>query len=151
MPNKMLYVAENDLPLLERAQEVSGTSLSATVVEALRRYVRGREMSEAGFQEQLVDSYRAGIMRHQRFQGVELARRRQRVGDAREELSVYRTAKGQFAVHRKRQPDDHYNDEPSTALEVYPTLEAMQEHLPEELFRAVSEAVDLPAIQDLDI
>ena len=37
MPNKTIYIADQDLDLFERAQQRAGTSLSAIIVEALRR------------------------------------------------------------------------------------------------------------------
>jgi hypothetical protein len=39
MPNKTIYVSEDDLPLFERAQLVSGTNLSSVIVRALRRFL----------------------------------------------------------------------------------------------------------------
>ena len=44
MPNKTIYVSDADVPTFERAQELAGGNLSATIVQALRRFV---EMEEA--------------------------------------------------------------------------------------------------------
>ena len=34
VPNKTIYVADTDLPLFQRAQELTGDNLSATIVRA---------------------------------------------------------------------------------------------------------------------
>ena len=44
MPNKTIYVSEDDLPLFERAQELSGANLSSAIIKALKRYI---ELEEA--------------------------------------------------------------------------------------------------------
>lgn len=52
-------------------------------------------------------------------------------------------------MHRLIDADQSGN--PSTSLDVYPTLDEMEEHIPKVLFVAAKEALDLPAVQDLDI
>lgn len=39
MPNKTFYIADTDLPLLEQAQELTGSNLSVTIVRALQQLV----------------------------------------------------------------------------------------------------------------
>ena len=51
MPNKTIYVADDDLPVFQRAQELVGGNLSSTVVSALRRLIELEEGREAGFEE----------------------------------------------------------------------------------------------------
>lgn len=46
MPNKMFYGFDDDLALLARAQDLSGTSLSSTVALVLRQHVQ--QATEAG-------------------------------------------------------------------------------------------------------
>jgi hypothetical protein len=43
MPNKTIYVPDEDLPVFERAQAIAGGSLSATIVQALRDYIAAQE------------------------------------------------------------------------------------------------------------
>ena len=51
MPNKTIYVADDDLPLFQRAQELSGSNLSATITRALRRLVELEEGKLEGYEE----------------------------------------------------------------------------------------------------
>src|SRR5215469_14987269 len=51
MPNKTIYVADADLPTFERAQELAGENLSATIACALRRFVKTEEARQQGFEE----------------------------------------------------------------------------------------------------
>ncbi len=39
MPNRTIYVADSDLPVFEKAQQLAGDNLSATIAQALRRFV----------------------------------------------------------------------------------------------------------------
>ena len=43
MPNKTIYFKEEDLDILNRAQDLGGDSISALIAEALRRYVASEE------------------------------------------------------------------------------------------------------------
>src|SRR5258708_38696707 len=43
MPTKTIYVADADLPTFERAQALAGDNLSATIVQALRRFVQAHD------------------------------------------------------------------------------------------------------------
>src|SRR5512140_1607221 len=49
MPNKTIYVADQDLPILERAQSLSGENQSATIMQALRHFVENLESRAQGF------------------------------------------------------------------------------------------------------
>ena len=70
MPNKTIYVADDDLPVFQRAQELVGGNLSSTVVSALRRLIELEEGREAGFEEVVLQVGRDGV-RQVRFQGVD--------------------------------------------------------------------------------
>ena len=69
VPNKTIYVADADLPLFERAQELTGDNLSATIVRALRRLVEIEEGRAEGFEEITV-RVGTGAGQRQRFVGV---------------------------------------------------------------------------------
>ena len=43
MPNKTIYVSESDLPLYERAQELTGGNLSQAITRGLKRLVELEE------------------------------------------------------------------------------------------------------------
>ncbi len=51
MPNKTIYIPENDLELFSQAQELSGADISPTIVIALRQYVTGLRSKASGFVE----------------------------------------------------------------------------------------------------
>lgn len=166
MPNKTIYVADDDLPLLKRAQELAGGSLSAAVARALRRFVEVQELRAQGFQEITVPVGRAGGQQRKRFVGYRLARWRHRSAEGRrtEQFTVYATAKGRYAVHVRRTETPDWND-PATwsadwedwsapsdhSLEVFETLEGLRQAVPEELARIVEENQQERPVEDLDI
>ena len=202
MPNKTIYVADEDLPLLEEAQALTGGNLSAAVARALRGYVDGARDHQAGFGELTVQVGPPGAKRLKRFRGYEVARWQLPHADGRqvEMFIIYATKGGRYAVHcRKgpnrpwwadpvtwgldwsdprtdhRPPAPHHGPEPrlqplhqriqhrihqhwdfgghgiQETLEVYDTLEQLQEHVPPELFQLVTEAGQEPRLEDLDI
>src|SRR5947209_13077271 len=77
MPNRTIYVADADLPTFEKAQELAGENLSATIAQALRRFVEAEEAKASGFEEVTV---KVGKIAHsyKRFRGRLLAKGRVR-------------------------------------------------------------------------
>ncbi|MBC8099008.1 MAG: EXLDI protein, partial [Armatimonadetes bacterium] len=75
MPNKTIYVSDDDLPLFERAQALSGTNLSSAIVRALRRFIELEEARQRGLDEITVIVNGEGAHRRKRFLGTRLARR----------------------------------------------------------------------------
>nr|BFE85439.1 hypothetical protein GCM10020093_080400 [Planobispora longispora] len=69
MPNKTIYVSDEDLPLFNRAQELAGGKLSAAISMALRRYVEMEEGRQEGYDEIVVKVGQGAAVRKQRFQG----------------------------------------------------------------------------------
>lgn len=121
MPNKTIYVSDDDLSLFERAQELSGDNLSAAVVRALRRFIEIEEARKGGLDEITVIVGTSGAHRHKRFIGVRLARWLQKTADGKstEVLNVYHTAGKRFALHTRIVPewpleggDPEYNGDP---------------------------------------
>jgi EXLDI family protein len=104
MPNKTIYVADEDMPVFQRAQELAGGSLSATITKALRRYVEAEEGKAEGYAEVIVP-VGAAPGRKQRFVGVKLGEWGHQVGQRVESYRVYKSRKGQFVVHIERTPD----------------------------------------------
>src|SRR5262245_17472086 len=92
MPNKTIYVSEDDLPLFERAQELSGANLSSAIVRALRRFIEVEEARQRGFDEITVTVNSEGAYRRKRFIGQRLFRWVQPMakGKGTEVMSVYR-------------------------------------------------------------
>src|SRR5436190_493401 len=72
MPNKTIYVSDQDLPLFERAQALAGDNLSSTIAQALRHFTQQLELRAHGFR--MVD-VEVGVttFTHKRFTGRLLA------------------------------------------------------------------------------
>lgn len=62
MPAKTIYVKDSDLETFERAEALSGESLSSVIAEALRRYVEVEEAKAMGYEEHTVE---VGVWRTQ--------------------------------------------------------------------------------------
>lgn len=163
MPNKTIYVSEDDLPIFARAQELAGGNLSATISGALRDFVARHEHGEIGPVEVKVGKTAYTI---QRFQGRLLAEGRRTLHDGRPPIrySVYQTARGQLAVHRADPPDwgSYSSYDPKETqewltghailrLNVYPTLDEAARNLPPDLVEAVQLALSGQTYIELDI
>lgn len=107
MPNKTIYVSDDDLPLFERAQELAGANLSSAIVRALRRFIEVEEASQRGLDEITVIVNSEGAHLRKRFTGQRLVRRVQSAasGKGTEVVSVYRTAGKRYALHTRMIPD----------------------------------------------
>ena len=187
MPNKTIYVSDDDLPLFERAQELAGANLSSAIVQALKRFIELEESRKRGLDEITVIVGMGGIRQQKRFMGTRLARWYQdrKNGKGVEILNVYRTAKQRFALHTHTLPDwkEEYGDpeqalDPKNwgignsflqkiiswgfdwqlylengdySLEVFDTLEELKAHIPDGLYQAVNQMLNLPDTEDLDI
>ncbi len=60
MPQKMIYIKDEDLPIFEQAEELGGDSLSAVIAEALKRFVAAKQAEAQGMEEFTLE---AGIIR----------------------------------------------------------------------------------------
>ena len=176
MPNKTIYVADDDLPLYGRAQELAGGSLSSAISTALRRYVEAEEGRREGYDEITVE-VGSGARRKVRFTGALLGQWRHSTGVQIDEYRVYRTRKGKFAVYLERSPDwswtGGWGKKPPPAwlkylglgnpeedwgfakaestLEVADSLEALRAKIPAELYEMVAAVAEEPPVKDLDI
>src|SRR5215831_18141843 len=103
MPNKTIYVSDDDLPLFERAQELAGANLSSAIVRALRRYIEIEEARQRGFEEITVTINGEGAHPSKRFLGQRLVRWLQPTanGNGTEVQNVYRTARNNYALHTR--------------------------------------------------
>ncbi|MFF5290484.1 EXLDI protein [Paractinoplanes globisporus] len=175
MPNKTIYVSEEDLPLFSRAQELSGGNLSATITSALKRYVEAEEGRREGYQEITVP-VGPGPGRRVRFTGVLLGEWSRSTSRTVETYRVFRSQKGRFVVHTERSPDYVHTagDGPADSawrnflnsfssnqtwgsnsgerfLEVYDTADKLRESIPPELYELIAGTLAQPPIEDLDI
>ncbi|HEU5383295.1 MAG TPA: EXLDI protein [Ktedonobacteraceae bacterium] len=103
MPNRTIYVADSDLPIFERAQRLAGDNLSATIAQALRRFVEIEEAKESGYGEVTVRVGKGRPYLQKQFRGRKLATRRLRLGSEGRTLTlvVYQTIHGRFALYSK--------------------------------------------------
>lgn len=175
MPNKTIYVSDDDLPLLERAQEVTGLSLSATVVAGLHRLVDHTEATDEGWEE-ITLQVGTGKGRQKRFLGAPLGEWMDSDAHGMQIYRVYRTRRGRFAVHHEQSQrftnltddkgrtgwrawvtthlsaDQTYTVTPQTrTLHVVDTLEELADLLPEDLYAIVAQAAQEPVVEELDI
>src|SRR3954454_24215459 len=175
MPNRTIYVSDADLPVFQRAQELTGGNLSAAISKALRRLVEVEEGRLEGFDEITV---RVGVQpgKLQRFQGVLLAdwsRTESGGSGGQERYRVYRTRTGKFAVHVARPKgwvhtagkdgqltgwrkhfvgEQQWGETPAVSiLEVFETVEALRTAVPAELAALVEVYATQPEVEDLDI
>ena len=174
MPNKTIYVSDDDLPLYKKAQELAG-NLSSAISIALRKYVELEEGRLEGYDEITVRVGR-GAGRKQRFSGVLLAEGGRSSSTGYEAFKVYRSRTGKFVLHADRRnllsvgaDDERYltgwrswignwsGDQSwsmaqgEATLYVVETIQELRELIPEDLYELVEEAANQPAVEDLDI
>ena len=163
MPNKTIYVADADLPVFEKAQQLAGDNLSATIAQALKRFVAMQEARESGFQEVTVKVGRV-TQAAKRFTGRLLAKGEtaDRSDLRHERYTVYETTKGKIAVYVKSSPNwnysggeeiwEHWGDERSeNRLDVYDSVEELKGKIPGELYSVVERALSDDPVEYLDI
>lgn len=175
MPNKTIYVAEADLPIFEKAQELAGGNLSATIAQALKRFVEIEGGKPEGFRTVTIKVGRGGNYQTKQFSGRLLAKYR---SSEREQTMVhvyemYQTAKGKLALYSRKRPnwsalgankgwedeeglnqwhgEQWYSADSEYRLNVYETLEESKDDIPEELYEATDRALRGETIEVLDI
>lgn len=170
MPTKHVYIAEADLPLLDRAAELAG-GISAAVIAGIRLYLERSEREMGRFRQIEVAVNDGPLVVTKRFQGRRLFRLAHRDGPRVITYEVYATARQQFAVYSRDDPDyarlssaggdpiwenpdtwapDFYNTRDRT-LQVFPGVDAMETELPSDVIDAVRRALDQSLVEDLDI
>lgn len=175
MPNKTIYVADDDLPLYQHAQELAGGSLSAAIALALRRFVEVEEAREGG-NETITLQVGSGAGHKVRFSGVLLGEWSRSTGQQLEVFQVYRTRTGKFALHVRRSPEWNWMleaeikrgsggwlgylgldprrwglTEGEASLEVVSSLAELRGKIPGEFYDLIAAAPDRPTVEDLDI
>ncbi|SDE37232.1 EXLDI protein [Glycomyces harbinensis] len=172
MPNKTIYVADKDLDLYNRAQELAGGNLSKAISTALKRYVDAEEGRLEGYEEITV---RVGPgtgskRQRQRFTGVKLGEWIRSDNNTAEICRVYRARSGKFVIHTEKTPDfvqvtaetgwrkflglgeQFYGSTTGeSTLEVVETLAELKAKIPPELYSMVAASAEAPPVQDLDI
>jgi EXLDI family protein len=150
MPNRTIYVSEADLPTFEEAQRLAGDNLSATIAQALRRFVEARRAQDEGFKPIAVKVGKVAYI-PKRFTGRPLAIGQ--VGEAatgqETRYEVFQTARGRFALHR--QIRQSWVERTEYTLDDFDTLEELRPQVPEELYRAVALSLSEDPVETLDI
>ncbi|WP_067694957.1 EXLDI protein [Nocardia jejuensis] len=171
MPNKTIYVSDEDLKLFQRAQELVGGNLSGAIVTALRRFIELEEGRIEGYDEVVLKVGKDGV-RQVRFSGSLLAEWHQMANERIEDIRVYRTRKGAFAVHShfsnwSEFPADTNllkdwrqwrrflgvgeQDWGDFSLEVFDSVGELEGKIPHRLYVRVVDATENPTVEDLDI
>jgi EXLDI family protein len=143
--------------------------------------------TQRGLEEVTVIVNRNGAHRRKRFMGQLLVRWLQPTSneEGTEILSVYITARKQYALHTRTVPDwdfsegdpdywgnpknwgvgngllqrlmgfgwdwETFKESGDYSLQVFKTIEDLEAHVPNDLFKAVRQAMDGPEIEELDI
>lgn len=173
MPNKTIYVSDDDLKLFARAQELAGGNLSAAIATAMRRYVELEEGRLEGWDEIIVRVGQAGS-RKQRFVGVSLGEWRESSDDGivMDSYHVYRSRGGKFVLHTQHSDWNELSEQGNWlkglgdwrtllgigspnwgnfTLDVFETLEELRDRVPPQFFTMVVQAAEHPTVEDLDI
>jgi len=176
MPNKTIYITETDLPIFNQAQELAGNNLSATIVEALKRFIKNEEGKRAGYDEVVIKLGENGTYQNKRFIGKEMARSQsfddENAGIAKVWI-VYETAKNHYALYTKEIHDisdtlmqmkinqklaekfgvDQEFLIPQSvnkySLEVYDTKAELKDHIPEHLYKLLNQSQDQDDFLDI--
>jgi EXLDI family protein len=173
VPNKTIYVSDEDLALYTRAQELAGGNLSSAIVSALRRFVEVEEGRREGYEEVTV-RVGPGHGRLVRFSGHLLGEWGNSWASDMQLYRIYRSRTGKFVVHLERTADWHPRDQEGntvtgwrawlgignftwgqstgeSTLDIYDSFDALREKIPPSLFEQIAEVVEHPAVEDLDI
>jgi len=54
MPNRSIYIRDEDLLIFDKAEELSGGNLSSAITEAVKRYVEVKELEKRSMKELIV-------------------------------------------------------------------------------------------------
>jgi EXLDI family protein len=169
MPNKTIYVSEQDAPLFDDAKEIAGTALSSVIVQALKEYIARQKKKAKGMQEIKIHVGGEASEREQRFVGMNVGDWKGFSDDKEWWLgaTIYRTQKGNWAVHlvtickaslltnKKawKESGDYLINPRHAELFVAKDAEELKPKLPKALFAVVKDLVekDEKPIEYLDI
>ena len=168
MPNKTIYVANDDQPVFERAQNLAGDNLSSVIVRALKEFIARTESQAKGFKDITVQVGSKGMQREKHFRGRLVIKWSGPSVDEKSWLQtrVFRTAKNNWAVELIRTPhpnfwrqrdfwqhSEFYNFTGETELLVFENLEEALDQLPAPLLKLMHEAEEreVAPVEYLDI
>jgi EXLDI family protein len=172
VPNKTIYVSDDDLPIYGRAQELAGGNLSAAISRALRRFVDDEEGRREGYKQFTV---RVGPTpsRKIRFTGALLGELASTSNGASERVRVFGTRSGKYVIHTERSEgftmvdsqgkpagwrghlgigDVSYGTIPArSVLDIVDDLDGVREKVPPPLYDIVISMVHPTPVEDLEI
>jgi hypothetical protein len=104
MANKTIYIADEDTPIFQRAQEVAGESISKVIVQALRQYLvqkdlEGTELKECEAMAGVHDGFGLRVEKV-RFIGrlLSTVKSGTEYGEESYTFTLYYTRKGKFLL-----------------------------------------------------
>jgi EXLDI family protein len=158
---KQIYIKDADLQIFERAEALAGTNLSATIVEALRRFIEVEEAKADGMEEQEIEvgvssSRSSNDTKKVKFIGKKIASARVLCGqtssqdDRGTDYTLYLTKKGKFLLHREYWT--RWQDEDGEAsYNIYDSLTELSDSVPGSLVQKAGEALGLDTAEYLDV
>jgi len=162
MATKTIYVKDEDLPIFERARELSDDSLSGMIVEALRRYIKAEEARAEGFQEIIIPvSYtkdESHGWRKIRFTGKLLAEARE--DSPFRDYKVYLTQRGKLIlymvfgpiVQREAEENGESEEDENRLYRIYDSFDELRNaKIPDELLEDVAQKLEQDYIETLDV
>jgi len=156
MPNKTIYIADEDMAVFQKAQEIAGKSISKVIAEALREYVVRKNLEGTEFKEheawkghrdrglqiekvRFIGKYITGLIHHEPEDEYETV------------TSLYETRKGKFLVDERWVTFDE-REEVAFRYEVAEDFNKLYSmDLPEKLLEDAEEKLGRGHIRFLDI
>lgn len=158
MANKTIYIADEDLEIFQKAQEVAGESISKVIVQALRLYViqkdlEGTELKEC---EAMRGTHDSGGLRVEkvRFIGKWLSKlvAGTEFGEETCTFNLYYTRKGKFLVQTSTEYQHEISDEVNYEYEIIEDFsELYARDLPSKLIEDAEEQLGKFHVRFLDI
>lgn len=169
MPNKTIYVSENDASLFEEAKNIAGEALSSVITRALREYVGRQQKKSRGMKELSVLVGKHDAESEKRFIGATIGTW-QGFSDDKVwwmDATIYRTQKHNWAVYlvtvckatlltdKKawKESGDYLTNSRQSELFVGADLKSFEHKLPKELLSTLKDFIekDEKPIEYLDI
>lgn len=161
MPNKTIYVKDADVEMFEKAEALGGENLSATIAEALRRFVEVEEAKADGFEEKEIEvgifaAHGSKDTKKVKFIGKYIAGAEVLSGttndrrDRGTDYTLYLTKKGKYLLYR--QYWSCWQDEDGDAsFQIFDSLADMAESAPGSLLQDAGEALGTDTAEYLDV
>ena len=169
MPNKTIYVSEQDASLFEEAKNLAGEALSSVIARALREFVARHQKKAQGMKEITVKVGKEEAEQEKRFIGYSIGKWSGFSDDEiwLMEAHIYKTQKGNIAIHLQtnakvtlltnpslwKSSGDYLINVKKSELIVGKTTKELQSKLPQRLFEIVENVArkDENPVEYLDI